>query len=70
MKLKSQINLNKKKVNYLIKEHKNLLIDKFDIKIEYLEARNLFNLQKSIINKKYKIFIAYYINKIRLIDNF
>ena len=70
MRLKSQVNLNRKKVNYLIKEHKNLLIDKFNIKIEYLEARNLFNLQKSIINKKYKIFIAFYINKIRLIDNF
>ena len=43
---------------------------KFDIKIEYIEARNLDNLSTNIINKKFKIFIAYYIDNIRLIDNF
>jgi len=46
------------------------LIKKFKIKIEYLEIRNIIDLKKTIINKKYKIFIAYYINKVRLIDNF
>ena len=43
---------------------------KYKIKIEYFELRNKKNLKlsKKIINSK--IFIAYYINKVRLIDNF
>jgi pantoate--beta-alanine ligase len=70
IELKSQINKNKDKANYLIKKIKRNLINKYDIKIEYLEARNLTNLGTNIIKKKYKIFIAFYINKVRLIDNF
>jgi pantoate--beta-alanine ligase len=70
IKLKSQINKNKKKANYLIKKNKKKLTSEFNIKIEYLEVRNTINLKKSIINKKFKIFIAYYLNKVRLIDNF
>ena len=46
------------------------LINLYKIKIEYLELRNIFNLRKSNTTKNSKIFIAYYINKIRLIDNF
>ena len=42
----------------------------FDISIEYFELRNKFNLNKSNEIKNSKIFIAYYLNKIRLIDNF
>ena len=70
IELKSQINKDKDKANYLIKKIKKNLINKYDIKIEYLEARNLTNLGTNIIKKKYKIFIAFYINKVRLIDNF
>jgi len=40
------------------------------IKIEYLELRSVTNLKISTTLNKSKIFIAYYINKIRLIDNF
>ena len=53
-----------------IKFTKQKIINKFGIKIEYLESRNLINLSKKITNKPFKIFIAYYLNKVRLIDNF
>ena len=42
---------------------------KYKIKIEYLELRNVINLKKSNTIKNSKLFIAYYINEIRLIDN-
>ena len=41
-----------------------------NIEIEYLELRNKFTLKKTKKFKDSKIFIAYYINDIRLIDNF
>ena len=68
--LKSKINQNKKKSRYLIKNIKKDLTKKFNINIEYLDARNTINLKSNIIPKKFKLFIAYYINKVRLIDNF
>ena len=37
--------------------------------IEYLEIRNKNNLSVNIKKNNFKIFIAYKINKIRLIDN-
>jgi pantoate--beta-alanine ligase len=54
---------------YLINLKKKL-IKKFGIKIEYLEIRNEKDLSLLNIKKKYRLFIAYYINKVRLIDNF
>ena len=41
-----------------------------EFNIEYLELRNKNNLSKKISKKNVKIFIAFYINGIRLIDNF
>mgnify|MGYP000542439950 CR=1 FL=1 len=43
---------------------------KYDIKIDYLELRNTKNLRLSNKIKNGKIFVGYYINKVRLIDNF
>ena len=40
------------------------------VKIEYFEVRNKYNLSKNINKANFKIFISYYINNIRLIDNF
>jgi len=68
--LKTKINQNKKKKTYLIKNIKKDLTKKFNIKIEYLDARNTINLKSNIIYKKFKLFIAYYIRNVRLIDNF
>ena len=70
IKLKSKIIQNKKKTEQLIRNTKIDLIQKFNIKIQYLEVRNTNNLNLNIINKNFKIFIAYYVNRIRLIDNF
>ena len=43
---------------------------KYNIKIDYLELRNTNNLRLTNKIKNAKIFLAYYINKVRLIDNF
>ena len=42
---------------------------RYKIKIEYLELRNIKNLKKSNSFINSKIFIAYYLNNVRLIDN-
>ena len=38
--------------------------------MDYLEVRNEKNLNNSNLKDKYRLFVAYYIGKIRLIDNF
>ena len=48
----------------------NKKISQICSKVEYLEIRNKKNLSKEINRKNFKIFISYYLNKIRLIDNF
>ena len=60
---------NQKNINQLLNLKKTELEDIFNIDIEYLEMRNKKNLKisKKILNSK--IFIAYYLRKIRLIDN-
>ena len=68
--LKRLIRKNKNNSNNLIKIFKNELIQKFNIKIDYLECRNLSNLGTNLYNKPFKIFVAYYLNSVRLIDNF
>ena len=70
IKLKFKINRNKKKSKILINNTKKKLLEKFDLKIQYLETRNILNLKKNIFNEKYKLFIAYYIGGVRLIDKF
>ena len=56
-------NLNNNFVINFLKENK-------EFNIEYLELRNKYNLSKKINKKNIKIFIAFYIQGIRLIDNF
>ena len=61
----------KKKISKkMILTIKKDLKKKFNLNIEYLEIRNKKNLQLSYKINNSKIFIAYYLNKIRLIDNF
>ena len=59
----------KNSINKYLSLKKIDLIKKFKIKIEYLELRNIENLKKSNTFKNSKIFIAYYLDKVRLIDN-
>ena len=68
--LKNKITKDKKNYKKLIFNLKQELLKNFDIKIEYLECRNIHNLSTNILNKNYKLFVAYYINNVRLIDNF
>jgi pantoate--beta-alanine ligase len=59
-----------KKINKYILNKKRELINKFGIKIEYLEVLNEANLKIYRYKSKFKLFIAYHIDKVRLIDNF
>ena len=58
-----------KKINYYLKIKKIDLQNKYKIKIEYLENRKINNFKKVNYFNQSKIFVAYYINQIRLIDN-
>ena len=62
------------KKNISFKKNLKNIIDKINnikkIKIEYLEIRNKINLSKNYNRHNFKIFIAYYNNKVRLIDNY
>ncbi len=68
-KIRSRV---KKKLltNAYLNHLKKYLSNKFKIKIEYLEIRSEKNLKKNFDQNKYRLFVAYYINNIRLIDNF
>ena len=70
LSLKNEIKKNKKNYKKIIFNLKKELSKNFDIKIEYLECRNIQNLSTNILNKPFKLFVAYYINNVRLIDNF
>tara|TARA_B100000767_G_scaffold174667_1_gene163321 strand:+ start:202 stop:1038 length:837 start_codon:yes stop_codon:yes gene_type:complete len=59
-----------KKAKELIQKTKISLIKKYGIKVEYIECRNLINLSTNLYNKPFKLFISYYLNNVRLIDNF
>ena len=60
---------NQKNIKEIIKQKKIRFQKLFKINIEYLELRNIKNFTISKKIKDSKIFIAYYLNKIRLIDN-
>ncbi len=51
-----------------IHDFQNLIRAK-NIKLEYLEIRNKNNLSLKFNQKNFKIFVAYYIKNVRLIDN-
>ena len=61
---------NNKKAKNLLQKKIESLKKNFDIKIDYLEIRKKNNLKSSLNIRNSKIFVAYFINKVRLIDNF
>ena len=64
-------NLTKKDdLKKLIFNKKKELSKTYNVNIEYLELRNKKNLKISNKIKNSNLFVAYYLNKIRLIDNF
>jgi len=68
--LKKKINKNRQKSKKLIHTLKKYLVIKYKVKIEYLECRNIVNLSTNIRTKSFKLFVAYYLDNVRLIDNF
>ena len=70
LSLKKIICRNKHKSQKLINTLKKDLVKKYKVKIEYLECRDIATLKKDIHNKSFKLFVAYYLDNVRLIDNF
>jgi len=70
LNLKKMIYQDKRKSKKLIQIIKKDLTKRYKIKIEYLECRNIFNLSTNIQGKSFKLFVAFYLDKVRLIDNF
>jgi pantoate--beta-alanine ligase len=68
IKLKKEMPTNSKINKYLMYK-KKFLIKKYPVKIEYLENRNIQNFRRSNVLRNSRIFFAYYLNKVRLIDN-
>ncbi len=67
--LKKKIKKNhkfKKEVNY----YKNYITKKYDVKIDYLEIRNEKDLSTSKKNINFRLFVAYNLGGVRLIDNY
>ncbi len=60
---------NKKNIRTFLNLQKKELKNNYKIKIDYLELRNIKNLKISSTNKNSRLFIAYYLNNVRLIDN-
>tara|TARA_B100001057_G_scaffold391669_1_gene399995 strand:+ start:256 stop:1071 length:816 start_codon:yes stop_codon:yes gene_type:complete len=60
---------NKKNIYDFIKIQKKEMENYFKIKIDYLELRDKKSLKFSNRNKNSRLFIAYYLNRVRLIDN-
>ena len=53
-----------------LSKYKNELQNQFKIKIDYLEFRDEKKMKLNNFKSKYRLFIAYYIHGVRLIDNF
>jgi len=60
---------NNKNISNFLKLQKKELSNNYKVKIDYLELRNEKNLKLSKTINNSRLFIAYYINNVRLIDN-
>ena len=60
---------NKKNISSFLNLEKKELKNNYKIKIDYLELRNINNLKISSTKKNSRLFIAYHLNNVRLIDN-
>ena len=70
IKLKKKSELRSSKFKLDLSDYKIELEKRFNIKIDYLEFRNEKSLKLNNLKNKFRLFVAYNINKIRLIDNF
>ena len=67
---KTKKKLKSKNLLISLKDIIKMLENNYQIKIDYLEIRNEKNLKSSNLRNKYRLFLAYYIGDVRLIDNF
>ena len=58
-----------KNISKFLRLKKKELINNHKIRIDYLELRNIKNLKISNTKNNSRLFIAYYLNNVRLIDN-
>jgi pantoate--beta-alanine ligase len=70
LKFKYLYKRNYKRNHIILNKTMKELENKYKIKIEYLEFRNLKDLKLADFKKKFRLFLAYYINNVRLVDNF
>jgi len=68
IQLKKKLN-KKNNISKILLLNKKKLSKVYNCKVEYLELRNINNFKLSNKLKNSKLFIAFYLNKIRLIDN-
>ena len=69
-KLKRKSKFQPSEIASILPNYKILLETKYNIKIDYLEFRDEKNLELNNFKNKFRLFIAYNINNVRLIDNF
>ena len=69
-KLKRKSKFQPSEIASTLPNYKILLETKYNIKIDYLEFRDEKNLELNNFKNKFRLFIAYNINNVRLIDNF
>ncbi len=69
-KIKYKSRLQNYKYAFNLLNYKKKLEKKYNIQIDYLEFRDEKNLKLNNFKNKYRLFVAYKIDNIRLIDNF
>ncbi len=69
-KLKYKSKLQGPKLAFNLPNYKKELEKKYNIKIDYLEFRDEKNLKLNNFKNKYRLFVAYKIENVRLIDNY
>ena len=69
-KLKYKSKLQGSKLAFNLPDYKKELEKKYNIKIDYLEFRDEKNLKLNNFKNKYRLFVAYKIDNVRLIDNY
>ena len=69
-KIKYKSKLHGPKFAFNLTDYKKKLENKYTIKIDYLEFRDEKNLKLNNFKNNYRLFVAYNIDNVRLIDNF
>ena len=70
LNLKKNMNINNNNFFFDIRRNIKQLENIHKIRIDYLEFRNERDLGRPVARKKYRLFVAYNIDRVRLIDNF